>query len=92
MKKFKSQEFGESEVMCRVIAEAALFTTDKTVESIPASLFKIIKDIGYYVMWSKNKDLAFVSLIVEYNIMHNGLKAVVIFGIEFLKIFSMSIF
>ena len=50
MKKFKSQEFGESEVMCRVIAEAALFTTDKTVESIPASLFKIIKDIGYYVM------------------------------------------
>ena len=63
MKNFKSQEFGESEDMCRQITEAALFTKDKAVESISASLFKIIKDIGYYVMRSKNNDVVLCYLL-----------------------------
>ena len=65
MKNFKSKEFSESENVCHQIAKVMLFTKDKTVESISATLFKIIKDVGYYAMRSKKKDVAFASLIAK---------------------------
>ena len=42
MKTFKSKELGESEQLCANIAKGALFTKDKTVQSISESLFQII--------------------------------------------------